>query len=81
MTQIKGIQPREIQSLLNAVSLYKGDPAVEAKLIEMHSMLEEEYLKLKSEFPDSTGANIVFPGNKQDLYLKVVEARKNLPKR
>jgi hypothetical protein len=81
MSQIKGIQPREIQSVLTALEQHKGDPAVYAKLLEMHSQLEEEYLKLKAEFPDSTGANISFEPVKQSLFEQVLEARKNIPRR
>jgi hypothetical protein len=81
MSQTKGIQPREIKNVLTVLEQHKGDPAVYAKLLEMHSQLEEEYLKLKAEFPDSMGANISFDQPKQDLYEKVLEARKNIPKR
>lgn len=77
----QGTSAQEVRRTLSALQRFPGDPSVQAKAVELHTILEEELLKLRAEVPDPNVV-VTFPEpGKQELFNQLRDAREALSKK
>lgn len=77
-----GILPERMKKVIAGYEKFKGDPSMEARVVEMYAVLEDEFMRLRAAAPEASVDSIRFENpEKHALYLKLGEIRKSLKTR